>query len=202
MASSPAVQLWLRWWYFLELWWTNIFATHNSSCTTPMTQRGILYLCINPNSDAHSTKIHGSVSAVLTSARYLLIYLVDVLPPLQGIFITRDCRICPKLSHDKHSLGHLTESAENWYFVAKINYSCTFWTLYCTIGLLNYWQFSIFSTKRLWFLVNSKQWKKFKYSPKMLFTIGLLGEQNHSLRLWFSSANRPIANSIFIIFYR
>ncbi len=36
----------------------------------------------------YSTKIHGSMSAVLTSAWYLPIYLADILPPLRGILIS------------------------------------------------------------------------------------------------------------------
>ena len=88
MGSRSAVQRWLRWQYFYNYGELNIFPTHNQSCTTPVMQGRNLYLHINLNSDAHSTKIYGSMSAVLTSAWYLLIYLADVLPPLQGIFIS------------------------------------------------------------------------------------------------------------------
>ncbi len=69
---------------------------------------------------------------------------------------------------------------KNWFFAVKINYSRIFEH---SIAISDYSTIDNFQYSQLnhHFLVNREQQKKFKYSPKVLFTIGLLAELNHSL---------------------
>ena len=63
----------------------------------------------------------------------------------------RDCRIAVRSSLTKNIHFEMRRNLmKNCFFELKINYSRTFWILYFTIGLLNYWKFLRISTKS-WF---------------------------------------------------